>query len=581
MAYVTTGTSRRRELLILRADLIKERASFDTHYADLANFVLPRRLQFQVTDTNKGDRRNQKIIDNTATLAARTTRSGMMSGVTSPARPWFKLTTPDPQLAEVGPVKEWLDIVTRRMRTVLLKSNIYNVLPLTYGDMATFGTAAILVEEDFDTVIRFYSLPIGSYYLGLDDKGRPSVYMREFRMTVRQLILRFGGGEANNGIIDWSKFTSHVKGYYDRRELDTWIDVTHIIRKNEDYKPGLLGSKKFESLYFEQSASEGTQGQSSEDNIYLREAGYDYFPVLAPRWEVTGEDVYGTECPGMAALGDIKGLQVLQRRKAQAIEKIVNPPMVGPSALKYARPTILAGDITYLDEREGMKGFHPAHEINMPLQYLLEDIDQHQTRIQRAYFEDLFLMLSQSDRREITAREIDERHEEKLLALGPVLEQLNQDLLDPLIDITFLLMEAQGLLPEPPEEIADSPLKVEYISIMHAAQKLAGLAGIDRLTEYVARVAEFDPDVIDKFDSDQAIDEYAEVVGTPPKLVVTDDVVTTIRDNRAKAEAAAAKAEQFNQQAQGAKSLADMQVDDNSVFSELIKRGEAGSPLAQ
>ena len=243
-------SSRRRDLLILKSELKNERASFDTHYRSLADYILTRRIRLQTSDTNKGTRRNSKIIDNTATLAARTTRSGMMSGVTSPARPWFKLTTPDPALAEIGPVKNWLETVTQRMRTVFLRSNLYNVLPLTYGDMATFGTAAILVEEDFDQVVRFYSFPIGSYYLALDDKGRPAVFMREFSMTVRQLILRFGGGELNAGKIDWSKFTTRVKTAYERNQLDVWIDVTHIVRRNKDYNPDLLTSKKFESLYF-------------------------------------------------------------------------------------------------------------------------------------------------------------------------------------------------------------------------------------------------------------------------------------------------------------------------------------------
>ena len=174
-----------------------------------------------------------------------------------------------------------------------------------------------------------------------------------------------------------------------------------------------------------------------DPNKILRKSGFDIFPVVAPRWEITGEDVYGTMCPGMVAIGDVKMLQTLQKRKSQAIEKIINPPMIGPAALKSVKTSILPGDITYSDEREGRAGFRPIHEINFPVGDVSNDIREVQFMIRRAFYEDLFLMLATSDRRQITATEIDERKEEKLIALGPVLEQLNQDLLDPLIDITF------------------------------------------------------------------------------------------------------------------------------------------------
>lgn len=155
----------------------------------------------------------------------------------------------------------------------------------------------------------------------------------------------------------------------------------------------------------------------------------------------------------MLALGDVKQLQIGERRTMEAVEKMIRPPMIGPSSLKNQSASILPGDITYLDIREGMQGFRPVHEIQFRIQEMEQKQDQVRGRIQRAFFEDLFLMLANSNRRQITAREIEERYEEKLLALGPVLEQLNQDLLDPLIDIIFDIHLKQNLLPEIPEEL--------------------------------------------------------------------------------------------------------------------------------
>ena len=109
--YLYDPRDKWQEYQLLRAQLENERASFLSHWKSLADFILPRRPKFNTYDVNRGERRSQNIIDSTATLASRTLRSGMMGGVTSPARPWFKLTTPDPDLAESGEVKNWLATV--------------------------------------------------------------------------------------------------------------------------------------------------------------------------------------------------------------------------------------------------------------------------------------------------------------------------------------------------------------------------------------------------------------------------------------------------------------------------------------
>lgn len=573
----TSKLKKRQEIAILQASLENEQSSFKVHWRDLADYILPRRAQFTLSQTNRGERRNQKIINATATLAARTLASGMMGGVTSPARDWYRLSTPDPALSENGQVKIYLHEVTKRMNAVFLKSNLYKALPNLYGDMGTFATAAMMVEEDFEDVARFYTFPIGSYKIALDDKGRVRVFSREFRQTVRQLTKKFGVRD-ENGNLNTSNFSESVKTAINRNQWDQWVDVCHIIRPNEDFNPKSLTSKLFESIYFEKGTVTATAGASSVSDVYLRERGYDYFPVLCPRWETTGEDIYGTNCPGMTALGDIKSLQVMEKRSAQAIEKMVNPPMIGPSALKRSKASILPGDITYLDEREGTKGFRPAHEVNFRIGELEEKMRQKENLIRRAFYEDLFLMLANDTRRQpVTAREIDERHEEKLLALGPVLEQLNQDLLDPLIDIVFDLMSRQNLLPEPPEELQGQTLKVEYISIMHQAQKIAGLAGIERFAGFVGDMASFIPDVLDKIDADQTVDEVAEIMGVPPAIVVDDETVAIKRQARAEAEAAAAEAEKVAANAGAAKDLSQASLEGDSALSRLLEQSEAGA----
>jgi len=476
-----------------------------------------------------------------------------MSGVTSPARPWFRLSTPDPTLSDIGPVKDWLYLVSQRMTTVFLKSNLYNVLPIIYGDIGAFGTSALFMEEDFDSVVRFYPFPIGSYCIANNHRLKVDVFTRTFRMTVRQLVNKFGrdSKDPKDTKINWSLFSSKIKSYWDLGSYETWIDVTHIIQPNENYDPKKLESKfkRYLSVYYETGSTESGNVNDPNGSQFLREKGYDYFPVLCPRWEITGEDVYGTTCPGMDALGDIKQLQLGERRTAQAIDKKINPPMVAPTSMRTQKTSILPGDVTYLDAREGMQGFKPAMDVNFSITEMENKQNQVRERIRRAFFEDLFLMLSNSDRRQITAREVEEDHEEKLLALGPVLEQLNQDLLDPLIDNTFMIMLRQsmdafgkplpnGLIPEAPKELHGVPLKVEYISVMAQAQKLIGIEAVERFSGFVGQVAQRDPSAADNVDVDQMIEVYGEMTGIPPGIIRPEDQVQAIRQQRQQAQQA-------------------------------------------
>lgn len=574
--------SKRQKLELLRSQMEFEQSSFISHWRDLADMVAPRRARFQIQDANKGNKVNRNIIDSTASVALRTLKSGMMSGITSPARPWFRLTTPDPELADFPTVKEWLFVVAQRMSASFNRSNIYNTLPNAYGDIGQFATGAILIEEDFDKVLHSYSLPIGSYRIANNEKLEVDTFLREFRMTVHQVVAKFGY-DKDTGQINWDNISTYVKNLWDLGNREIWVDICHIIQPNENHDPEKIHSKfkKFESCYYERGTSSQTANYdfgSVDQNKYLSEKGYDYFPVLTPRWEVTGEDVYGTNCPGMEALGDVRQLQLGEKRVAQAIEKMINPPMVGPTSLRNQKTTILPGDITYSDDREGTKGFRPAHEVQVRIQEMEAKQQQLRERIDRAYFSDLFLMMSQSDRREITAREIDERREEKLLALGPVLQQVDQDLLDPLIDIAFGFHVKQNRIPAPPKELQGMELRVEYISIMAQAQKLIGLSSVERFSGFVGQMAQFKPDALDKVNTDKLVDVYGEMTGIQPGIVMSDDEANQIRQQRAQAQKAQQVAENIPGAASAARDLSQAQTGEGeNALQKLIASANAGN----
>jgi hypothetical protein len=103
-------------------ELKSVRSPWEATWQGLADHIEPTRLRLQ--SINEGPISRAKILDSSATFALKTLASGMHSGITSPARPWFRLTTFDPDLKDYGPVKTWLSAVEQRMREVFQKSNV-------------------------------------------------------------------------------------------------------------------------------------------------------------------------------------------------------------------------------------------------------------------------------------------------------------------------------------------------------------------------------------------------------------------------------------------------------------------------
>lgn len=543
--------------------LKSERASWIAHWKEISDFLLPRSGRFFVQDRDKGWRRNNNIYDSTGTRALRVLAAGMMSGMTSPARPWFRLTTNNPDLDQAGNVKVWLSQVQRMMLDVFQKSNTYRALHSMYEELGSFGTAASLILPDFNNVIHHYPLTCGEYAIATNYKGEVCTLYREFQKTVGEIVKEFG--------ID--NVSASVKSMYDRGSLDQWITLVHAIEPREDRDPKLINSKNmaWSSVYFELNGEKGK---------YLRESGFKKFPAVVPRWATAGGDIYGNS-PGMESLGDIKQLQQEQLRKSQGIDYKTKPPLQVPNSMKNREIETLPGGISFYDPTSQAGGIRTAFDVNIDLSHLLADIQDVRQRINGSFYADLFLMLANNTDQTMTATEVAERHEEKLLMLGPVLERLQNELLDPLIDITFNNMLEAGILPPPPDELQGMDINVEFVSMLAQAQRAVGTNSIDRFVNSLGMVAQFKPDVLDKLDADKWADTYADMLGVDPELVVPQDKVEEVRQQRAQAQQQQAQMEQINQASQAAKNLGSTPTGGNNALTDVINQFSGyGTPAA-
>lgn len=575
--YKTDAASRRTRYDALKSSLWKERASFDSHWQELASFILPRRVQFQASDRNRGDKRNQNIINSTGEFALRTLSSGMHAGLTSPARPWMKLTTPDPQLAQRPHVKIWLHNVTKLMLEIFSQSNLYNILPIIYEDLGLFGTGAMSVLSDGEHgLFRAYQYPIGSYALALDRRGLVCTFVTEYELTVRQVVEEFGVQD-NGTDIDWTTISRTVQDHWDKGNYEVAVPVTWVVTPNEYRNDDRILPKylPYASCHYE----------ANNEKAFLRESGFRTNPVLAPRWGVTGRDTYGTRCPGMTALGDVKQLQSEERNKGKAIAKQIDPPLVGPPSLRSMAVSMLPGGVTYSDDRDGMKGLRAIHDTNINLNDLRLDINGVEMRIQRAFYEDLFLLLARADDRggvqPYTATEVDERREEKFLALGPVIERTGDELLDPLVDRTFDMMDAAGFFSEdvlpPPDELAGMRLRVEYESILVQAQRLTGVVGQDRLLQTAVPMVQAGLISRHKINGNRYINNLSDMLGVDPEILRSDEDADQMAQQEAQAAQMAEAAQQMETTASAVQKMGATPMQGDTALNRVLGGGGVAS----
>lgn len=475
------------------------RQPFLEFWKEIADYYLPRRyVWLDNTSARVRSMRNPMILDSTGTIAARILASGMMNGVTSPARPWFSLRIAgqDDTVAD-NDVRVWLDEVTRRMSLVLAESNFYNAMAVMYLDLVVFGSASMLIYEDFDSVIRCYNPALGEFYFAQDDRLEVSTFGRKFQYTIEQMCRRWGEENLSESSLALYKLGG--------ASAQTSRTIFHLIEPNIDGKGRVPKKFKWRETYWESGAAPG---------LVLSQRGFNEMPGLFPRWELSGNDAYGS-CPAMEAIGDVKQLQQETLRKAQGIDKMVNPPIVADIQLQHRPTATVPGGITFIAGANNV-GAKPLYQIAPPLGEMTADIAAVQYRIKETFHNSLFQMISNLDTVR-SATEIDARKEEKLVLLGSVLERFENEALDPTIKRVYAIMERAGLLPEPPESIQDVDIEIQYVSILSTAQRAVAAIPTERWVTFIGNIAAVKPEVLNIPNWEELVRNYGRDLGVRAK----------------------------------------------------------------
>jgi hypothetical protein len=513
------------------------------NWSDLAQYIDPRRSIWLTqsmggipspNNNTRGRQINNSIVDPTGTYAVRVCSSGMMSGLASPSRPWFKIVPSVKGVVIDAAGRAWLDEVEDRIYTILAGSNFYNSFAQECEDLVIFGTAPVIIYEDEKDVLRCYNPTVGEYYLSSGSTMRVEGLYRTFVMTIAQIVDFFGTENLPEDIAKlWQQKGS---------ALETERIIAHSIEPNfavgNDEVGKIDGNFAWREVYW-------CYGAGSQKPLSMR--GFIEQPFTAGRWSTQSNDAYGRSV-GMDVLPDIIQLQVETLRKAEAIEKMVRPPLVADMQLKNQPSSILPGAVTYVQNLGAQTGMRPIYNVNPDISHMERDLLAIQNRIKVGFFNDVIMMLSTNPGDRRTAYEVAQLMTERLQVLGPVIENIISESLKPKLKRIFGIIKRRDMLPPMPDSMKDIVLDVEFISMLALAQKASATGGLERLAAIIGNLVPVFPEAKDSLNVDNFIATMSDLLDNPASILNGPEEIAALR--KAQADALQQKAAQ-EEMAQG------------------------------
>ena len=479
-----------------------ERSSWNTHWQEVSELVMPRRADF-VGARAKGDKRGLKAVDSTAIVANELLSAGLHGMLTNPASKWFTLRVSDSGLMEERNVKLWLESVERIIFQELHASisGFTSHMHELYLDLTAFGTSVMFVGTDDLGKLTFSTRHLKECYLSENPYGIVDTVYRKFEFTVRQIKTRWPDSHGER-----------VQKLFDANKFEEKLEILHAVYPRKEREPDMKTTDNLPvaSVYI-----------LCKDELILSEGGFDEMPYMTPRWSKVAGEIYGRG-PGMGCLPDIKMLQEMSKTIIRSAQKIVDPPLQAEDDSVLGPVRTVPGGLNF--RRPGSDYVRPLEtRANIPIG--LEMMQDLRSRIREGFYIDQ-LQLHQGP--QMTATEVLQRTEEKLRLLGPVLGRLQSELLSPLVERVFGILGRDGRLPIPPEELLDTEYNVEYVSPLARAQRQVEANGLMRVFEIGNPVFAIDPTTANVLNGPDTMRWLGDLFGVPASLFKSEEEVQAI-----------------------------------------------------
>jgi len=383
--------------------------------------------------------RTVQLYDSTAMTAAYKMTSGIFSYLMPVGVKWFGFFAQPVELNNDPNVKDWISRATAVEHQEIWRSNFQREMFITIRSMAVFGTGVISVEM-VDRELVFKSHHIGFMFFEQNNRQEIDTVYRQIFYDARQAIQEFGRDRVGEKILKAAE-----KGKKEKFEF------VHVVGPNSDFDENKIGSKskRFRSIYI-----------NIKDKIIVKEGGFDDMPYLVARFSLAPQEIMGRS-PAMDLLPEIKMLNRMRKTFIESSEKSVNPPLIVEDDSVIGQPVTSPNGLIYI--RSGAP-FPQILNTGANVALNAELIAQQQQVVRDGFFNDLFQALAQH--RNMTATEVVERVEEKIVHLAPAITSLQKEIFSPLIIRTLKLLSDSRHIPP-------KPLDFDFDIVYHGRLALA------------------------------------------------------------------------------------------------------------
>ena len=496
--------------------------------------------------------------------------AGFNANLTPPASPWFRLKSAAAVEDKASHAKkDALDKVTEATREVMSRSNTYKSLAKLYDHLLVNGFACMLVTKDPKYTVSVRTLRPGTYALGIGSDGMVNRCVRRFAWTAEQIVDAFGDKGVPERIRNQY---GNVKRYYTVYNLVE----PHARSRNDKLaaKTGLDRDFEYRSIYWLKDGN-----ANDPQSGVLEIAGFAVRPIIAPRFDYELGDTYGTS-PCIKALSLARGAQTFRYDTLNISGLRGKPPLVVSAEFKDEGFDADRGGINYArfgDQNRSMAYpvFAQPPDAEDARQSLAEVVDEMKTLLFVTAFQTIDSLKMNKGVK--TATEVAALVRENMETLGPVVMNLDRELLDPLVSAVVHYVLEDGRIDLGPDgEAALAGGEIEYVSQIHVAARQTTIATLRDNAQLVLNLSQAYPKAKHRLDVDRLIDKYAELTGCPEAIFADDADVQAARDADTKAAAQLAQLTQTEILAKSAAAAGGMPTDQEHAGSKIIEALSGG-----
>lgn len=489
---------------------------------------------------------NIHIFDSTAPLALSRFSAAMEAYLTPRTRKWHSLTTGNAELDDVDEVARWLEAV----RDIIFdaryapSANFANQFVENLQSLGVHGTGVIYVDDDPGIGIKYQCIPMSEIFLATDYVGRIDTVFRQYELTTRQALDKFGPNKLPDVIKDEAEKPNMMEKKY---------EFIHAVFPRKDFDKTKLGATNLPiaSVHIAKAARQ-----------IVLESGYRTMPYAVGRFSVTSGEVYGRS-PAMDVMPAIIQVNEMMKTMIRAAEKMVNPPVMVPEYDILRAIDVRPGSIIYGGiGQDGRQRVMPM-QTGGSLPIGLEMIEASRSVINEAYFINLFQVLIEGPSNQ-SATEVVARQQEKAQLLAPTIGRIENEQLWTINSREVDILAESGAFPEAPPVLMDagiitedgSRIRPKYeTSVSMTLHGSEGQAVIDGLT-ILASIGAGNPELTNMVDYKKAGRLAWSAVGATKKVLRTDEEIDEITQAQSQQANQESQAKQGMMMAQGAQSLA-------------------------